>query len=101
MLLQIKETTGLTDCTIDSELDQLLLTVITNSAINDSDLDFGETSIILKSGFDLKCQLACRLQNKTSRTSALLEPGQDRKGKRRRFSSPGLGRSDDVTTLQD
>ena len=69
---------------------------VTDAAVHDRDAQIGEAPVIAKGRFDLRGQLARRLEHETTKSSVLGEQGQDRQREGRRFAGAGLRGADQI-----
>ena len=67
---------------------------VTHAAMNDRDAQVGETSVIAKGRFDLRGELAGRLENETTKSTVFGEQGQDGQCEGRRLAGAGLRGAD-------
>ena len=72
------------------------LFAVTNSAMDDGDAQIGEATVIAKSGFDLRGELARRLENEATEIAVLRQEGEDGKREGRSLAGASLGGADQV-----
>src|SRR4029453_16149675 len=77
-------------------LELFALFPVTDAAVNERNSQIGEASIIAKRRFDLRGQLARRLEHQASKRAVFCQQSQDRKGKSRGLAGPGLRGPDQI-----
>ena len=79
---------------IDAALRFFLLFSVTDAAMNDRDAQIGEAPVIAKCRFDLRRELARRLEHETAKVAVLGEQRQDWQREGRGFAGAGLRGAD-------
>jgi len=74
---------------------------VADAAMDNCHPQVGETTVIAKSGFDLRRQFSGRLQDEAAKFSVMGEDGQDGKGEGRGLAGPGLGRPNQIFAGKD
>ncbi|MEY2542366.1 MAG: hypothetical protein QOI22_1968, partial [Verrucomicrobiota bacterium] len=101
LLEVIEEAAGGGDHDIHPVLQILFLFSVTHTAMYHRLPDIGEAPVIAKSRFDLRRQLAGRLEHEAAELSVPREQGQDWERKGRRFAGAGLRGSDQIFSLEN
>ena len=79
---------------IDTAFEFVALFAVTHAPVHERDAQISEAAVIAKRGFDLRSQLAGRLDHQTSKRAVLREQRQNGKSKCRGLAGAGLRGSD-------
>ena len=99
----VEESSGRGGDDVRAGAEFIILLAVTDAAIDDGHFQIGEARIIANGGFDLRRELARRLQDERTRANGIMfaELGKDRQGERGGFAGAGLRAADDVLAGQN
>jgi len=84
------------DDDIDAAFQFLALLAVANAAVDYGRAQISKASVVAKGGFDLRSELARRLQDQTTKFPVMSEQRQNGKREGSGFSGAGLGGADQI-----